>query len=185
MHARASTVGAPSLMSRDHRAAGFLVEKEIENLSRVLTKPEAPFTAILGGAKVSDKIGVILNLMNRANNLLIGGAMAYSFLKFNGVAVGKSRVEEDKMQLIESIYRNAESRKVKIYLPSDHVVAKDFDESAEAITTETSVIEEAYMGLDIGPKTVRSFSQVIAESKTVFMKTALWAFLSGRLSKAA
>jgi phosphoglycerate kinase len=167
--AHASTVGVAELIDPRRRAAGFLIQKEVEALTSVMAHPEAPFTVIMGGAKVSDKIAVILNLLTRCNHLLIGGAMAYTFLKFKGVDVGASRVEADRMDLVETIFRNAEARKVQIHLPKDHVGAKEFAETAPPIEVSGQALPAGVMGLDIGPKTIEAFSSVIARSKT-----ALW-----------
>ncbi|MFW7378218.1 MAG: phosphoglycerate kinase [Oligoflexus sp.] len=174
--AHASVVGAPEQMKPEQRAAGLLVQKEIEHLSRLQTRPQSPFTVILGGAKVSDKIAVILNLLKTCNTLLIGGAMAYTFLRFNGASVGSSRVEEDKMDLVEKIYRNAEARKVEIVLPEDHVAAKAFDEGEAAQAINQVSIPEGLMGLDIGPKTVSRFKSYIDQSKTVLWNGPMGVF---------
>lgn len=174
--AHASVVGAAQLLRPENRAAGLLVSKEIEQMTQLQSRPEAPFTVILGGAKVSDKVGVILNLLNNCNTLLIGGAMAYTFLKYNGVAVGTSKVEDDKMELIEKIYRNAEARKVKILLPEDHIVADAFAEDAEVKKIDHAEIPAGYMGLDIGPKTINRFRDLIDQSKTVLWNGPMGVF---------
>lgn len=174
--AHASVVGAAELMKPEQRAAGLLVQREIDQLSKIQSRPEAPFTVILGGAKVSDKMGVILNLLNHCNTMLIGGAMAYTFLKFNGLAVGSSRVEDDKMDLIEKIYRNAEQRKVKILLPEDHVAAESFAEAAQAKAIPEASIPVGLMGLDIGPKTISRFKEAIDLSKTVLWNGPMGVF---------
>lgn len=174
--AHASVVGAAELMKPEQRAAGLLVTKEIEQLSRLQSRPEAPFTVLLGGAKVSDKISVILNLLNHCNTLLIGGAMAYSFLKYNGHAVGSSKVEEDKMDLIEKIYRNAEARKVKILLPEDHIAAVSFDENVKPEPIDAISIPNGLMGLDIGPKTISRFKDIIDQSNTILWNGPMGVF---------
>jgi phosphoglycerate kinase len=174
--AHASVVAAAELVRPENRAAGLLIQKELEELSSLMTKPEAPFTVIVGGAKVSDKIGVILNLMNKCNNFLIGGAMAYTFLKYRGVNVGSSRVEADKMDMVESIYRNAEQRKVNIEIPIDHIGATAFDASAEPIHLSSENIPEGVMGLDIGPKTAKRYSSIIHSSRTVLWNGPMGVF---------
>lgn len=174
--AHASTVGMAEILDPSKRAAGLLIEKEVAALEPLLDRPEAPFTVVMGGAKVADKIGVILNLLNRCNNLLIGGAMAYTFLKFNGVEVGESRVELDKMGLVESIYRNAEARKVTIHLPVDHVGATEFSESANPVTVETANLPSNLMGLDIGPRTIENYKRTISASKTVLWNGPMGVF---------
>jgi phosphoglycerate kinase len=156
------------------RAAGFLIQKEIKSLTPLLKNPEAPFVVVMGGAKVADKIKVMLNLMQHCTDLLVGGAMAYTFLKFKGVDVGKSKVEEDQMELIEAIYRNAASRKVKIHLPIDHIVAKDFSEQATAETC-TQIPADA-MGLDIGPATVQRYQAELAGAATILWNGPMGVF---------
>jgi phosphoglycerate kinase len=174
--AHASVVGVPELMKEDSRAAGLLVEKEINELSYLQKNPKAPFSAILGGSKVSDKIGVILNLLNHCNTIMIGGAMAYTFLKYKGHEVGLSRVEEDKMDLVETIYRNAASRKVDIVLPEDHIAAGSFSENAEPVELTDANIPPTLMGLDIGPRTVSRFRSIIDQSETVLWNGPMGVF---------
>ncbi len=185
--AHASVVRMPELFTKNCRACGFLIEKEVGQLSTLLKGGEPPFTVVIGGAKVSDKIGVMLSLLNKCNNLVIGGAMAYTFLKFKGVNVGASRVEADKLDLVRDIYRNAEHRKVAIYLPIDHVGAKEFKEAAAPIAIDSPEIPDGIMGLDIGPKTSALYSKIIKESKTVLWNGPMgvfeWdAFAQGTLS---
>ncbi|MCX6127571.1 MAG: phosphoglycerate kinase, partial [Proteobacteria bacterium] len=136
-----------------------------------------------GGAKVSDKIGVVLNLLNHANYLLVGGAMAYTFLKYQGVDVGDSRVESDKLDLIAAIYRNAEARKVQIILPEDHVAAAKFDADAEAVEIPGKNILKGLMGLDIGPRTIKRYSDIIALSKTVLWNGPMGVFEFDKFAK--
>ncbi|WP_132314524.1 phosphoglycerate kinase [Pseudobacteriovorax antillogorgiicola] len=174
--AHASVVGVPELLPAEKRAAGFLVQKETRVLSEVQKNPRAPFVAIVGGAKVSDKIGVTLNLLNNCNQLLIGGAMAYTFLKYKGHSVGTSKVEEDKLELVESIYRNAESRRVEILLPIDHRAAPAFDESSPAQIIDGADIPEGLMGLDIGPKTAALYKSKIQQAATVLWNGPMGVF---------
>jgi len=143
----------------------------------------------MGGAKVADKIAVMLSLINRCNHLVIGGAMAYSFLKFKGVAVGLSRVEEDRMDLVESIFRNADARRVQIHLPVDHGAASTFSEQAGRVEVDSAAIPAGLMGLDIGPKTIKAYSSIISQSRTVFWNGPMgvfeWpAFASGTMAMA-
>lgn len=161
--AHASTVGITKFLHP--AAAGLLMQKELEYLGRVITNPEKPFVAIIGGAKVSDKIEVLRNLLNKVDALLIGGAMAYTFAKAQGRPVGKSLVEDDKLDLARDILRDAQARKVRLMLPSDHVIADKID--AAAVTQIATDIPEDKMGLDIGPKTVAAFSQEISSAKTI------------------
>lgn len=161
--AHVSTQGLTKHFSQN--ACGFLMQKEIEYFGKVLEAPERPFVAILGGAKVSDKIEVITNLLTKVDALIIGGAMAYTFLKAKGESVGISRVEEDKVDLAKEILAKAAEKGVKLLLPIDHVVAKSFDvEEAEATVDK---IAEDQMGLDIGPKTIAEFKTVLTTAKTV------------------
>lgn len=173
--AHASVSAAAELLPADRRAAGYLIQKEIAALSSITSRPEAPFTVIMGGSKVSDKIAVILNLLANCNHMLIGGAMAYTFLKYKGIDVGSSRVEADKLDLVETIMRNAEARKVQIHLPVDHLCAREFSETAEAVPA-VGAIAAGLMGLDIGPDTQKSFARVIKDSKTVLWNGPMGVF---------
>lgn len=163
--AHASTAGMAAFVKE--KAAGLLMKKEIEYLGRVLKNPEKPFVAILGGAKVSDKIKVIENLLPKVDALLIGGAMAYTFLKVQGAEVGKSRVEEDKLALASKILEAAARLKTPIVLPVDHVVGNALTEQSVKQETPDRNISADMMGLDIGPKTRAQFAQHIRNAKTV------------------
>jgi len=154
--------------------AGRLMMREIETLTRMLKSPEKPFVAVIGGAKVSDKLEVLNSLVRRCNSILIGGAMAYTFLVAAGRSVGKSRVESDRVAAAELILKAAKARKVKLFLPSDHVVASTFDESAKPEIV--SEIREDFMGLDIGPETIARYTEVIANAKTVFWNGPMGVF---------
>jgi phosphoglycerate kinase len=164
--AHASTVGITRFVQKS--AAGLLMEKELEYLGKTTHHPEKPFVAILGGAKVSDKIGVIENLMSKVDALIIGGAMAYTFLKAEGAQVGKSRVEEDKLDLAKQILNDAKARHVKFLLPVDHVIADRIDANAITHTVNGGQpIPANMMGLDIGPQTVEEFSDEISRARTI------------------
>ena len=164
--AHASTVGITKFVQKS--AAGLLMEKELEYLGRALHHPEHPFIAILGGAKVSDKIGVIQNLMKKVDALIIGGGMAYTFLKAMGEQVGKSLVEEDKLDLARQILHDAKSRKLKFLLPVDHVIADKVDANARVqIVSNGHPIPAGMMALDIGPKTSEMFSEEISRARTI------------------
>lgn len=147
-------------------ALGFLVEKEVEIMGNALKDPKRPFTAILGGAKVSDKIAVIENLINIADNILIGGGMAYTFLKAKGYNTGKSLLEEDKVELAKELIEKAKKNNVNLVLPIDIVVAKEFKNDTEFFTRDANKIPDDYMGLDIGEKTTEMFVEVIKNSLT-------------------
>ncbi|HWG49813.1 MAG TPA: phosphoglycerate kinase [Candidatus Acidoferrales bacterium] len=164
--AHASTAGITKFV--DKAAAGLLMQKELEYLGKAVADPEKPFVAVIGGAKVSDKIDVIRNLLTKVNALLIGGAMAYTFLKAQGKKVGKSLVEEDKLELAKELLSEAQRRNVRLILPFDHVVAEKMDGAAATHTVSTDAgIPEGRMGLDIGPETVTAFSKEIAGAKTI------------------
>jgi phosphoglycerate kinase len=164
--AHASTVGITKFIQKS--AAGLLMEKELEYLGRAMQNPERPFIAILGGAKVSDKIAVIESLLQKVNTLIIGGAMAYTFLKAQGQQVGKSLVEDDKLDLARKILQDAKARNVKFLLPLDHVIADRIE--VNAITRNVNggqPIPDNMMGLDIGPKTTEEFAEEISNARTI------------------
>jgi len=163
--AHASTVGITKFVQK--AAAGLLMEKELRYLGKVLQHPEKPFIAILGGAKVSDKIGVIQNLMTKVDSLLIGGGMAYTFLKAQGLEVGKSLVEADKLALARTLLEEAKKRKLRFLLPVDHVAAAKIEPNAVVQQIgEGQPIPSNLMALDIGPKTIELFSEEISRART-------------------
>ena len=164
--AHASTVGVTKFLPKS--AAGLLMEKELQYLGRVLQDPERPFLAILGGAKVSDKIGVIQNLLTKVDVLIIGGGMAYTFLKAQGQSIGKSLVEEDKLDLARNLLQQAKAHKVKFLLPTDHVIADRVESSAMTkIIGPGEPIPPSMMALDIGPETIEAFSEEVARARTL------------------
>jgi phosphoglycerate kinase len=148
----------------EHKGAGLLMQKELDYLSRVLTKPDKPFMTILGGAKVSDKIGVIRNLLPKIDALLIGGGMAYTFLKAKGIEIGGSLVENDKLQLATELMREAASHRVSLLLPVDHVTG---DSKKENPTKCDTAIPTGRLGLDIGPRTIELFNNELSKAKMV------------------
>jgi phosphoglycerate kinase len=156
------------------RAAGFLMMRELEALGAVTENPARPSVAIMGGAKVSDKIGVIRNLLTKVDVILIGGAMAYTFLKASGIVTGRSRVEEDKLELARDLVAEAERKGVRIVLPRDHVVASAPE--AGALARTVTDIPGDLMGLDIGPLTIEQFKGEIARAKTVIWNGPLGFF---------
>jgi len=164
-------------------AVGFLVEKEIAVMGNALENPKRPFTAILGGAKVADKIAVIENFLNIADNIIIGGGMMYTFLKAQGYNVGKSLLEEDKIDLAKSIIKKAQEKKINLYLPIDVVVAKEFKNDTEFYTVEDNNIPDDFMGLDIGDKTIEKFCDVINASKTIIWNGPLGVFEMDNFAK--
>jgi len=164
--AHASTVGITKFVQKS--AAGLLMEKELKYLGRALQNPERPFVAILGGAKVSDKIGVIQNLLTKVDVLIIGGGMAYTFLKAQGDAVGKSLVEEDKIGLAKDLLQQAKTHKLKFLLPTDHVIADRAEANAlTRIVGHAQPIPDNMMALDIGPETIENFSEEIGRARTI------------------
>ncbi len=147
--------------------AGFLMEKEIDYLGRALSNPDRPFVAILGGAKVSDKVNVITNLLGKVDSLIVGGAMAYTFYRAKGLPTGKSLVEEDKVGLARELLETAQARGVPVLLPVDHVIADAFDAAARTETVGEDGIRDGWMALDIGPRSAARFAAEIAKAKTV------------------
>jgi 3-phosphoglycerate kinase len=147
------------------RFAGVLVQKELQSLGPLLGNPEQPFVAIIGGAKVSDKIKVIENLLGRVDSLLIGGAMAYTFLKAQGHTIGNSLVEDDKLELAAQLLKSAESRRTTVKLPEDHVISDSFNGAGQLC--DSVDIPSGMSGFDIGPKTVASYKRFIARAATV------------------
>lgn len=164
-------------------ALGFLVEKEIDIMGNALKAPKRPFTAILGGAKVSDKIAVIENLLNIADNILIGGGMMYTFLKAKGYNIGKSLLEEDKLDLAKNLIEKAKLNNINLLLPIDTVVAKEFNNNTEFFTTDADNIPDEYMGLDIGKKTIELFTEAINNSKTIIWNGPLGVFEMDNFAK--
>jgi phosphoglycerate kinase len=163
--AHASVVGITKFVKQ--AAAGLLMEKELAYIGKAISNPTRPFVAIIGGAKVSDKIEVVENLMKIADAMLIGGGMAYTFLKAQGVCIGKSLVEEDKLDLACKILLNVKRKNFKLMLPLDNVVTPEFKADAPTKVVEVSAIPADDMGLDIGPKTIAAYSAEIARAKTI------------------
>jgi phosphoglycerate kinase len=173
--AHASTVGMTKFVQK--AAAGLLMEKELEYLGRALHHPEKPFVAILGGAKVSDKIPVITHLMDKVDSLIIGGGMAYTFLKALGEQVGKSLVEDDKLELAKHLLQEAKTRKLKLLLPVDHIAADKVDANAHVTKVEQGQpIPSHLMALDIGPKTIEMFEEEIARARTILWNGPMGVF---------
>jgi phosphoglycerate kinase len=172
--AHASMVGAAEKFER--RAAGFLMSRELEYFGKALSAPVRPLLALLGGAKVSDKILVLEHLLDRVEGLLVGGAMAYTFLRARGVEVGSSRVEEDKLDLAANILRLASEKRVELLLPRDHVCGREFEESTDRRVAETEAIPPGWMGLDIGPKTIAEYGARIAQAGTVIWNGPMGVF---------
>ncbi|HKS67325.1 MAG TPA: phosphoglycerate kinase, partial [Candidatus Acidoferrales bacterium] len=178
--AHASVVGITKFVQQ--AAAGLLMEKELAYLGKAISNPDRPFVAVLGGAKVSDKIEVVRNLMKLSDAMLIGGAMAYTFLKSRGKPVGKSLVENEKLDLARDLLQEAKSRNFRLLLPSDHVLAESPDSSATRIAGVDDT-PEGWMGLDIGPKTVLEFEKEISAARTVVWNGPLGMFEKPEFAK--
>ena len=178
--AHASNVGVSKFLPS---AVGFLVQKEIEIMGKALENPERPFTAILGGAKVSDKIGVIENLLDKVDTILIGGAMAFTFIKSQGKNVGKSLIEEDKLDLAKSLLEKAQEKGVKIFLPVDFVVAKEMTEESDSKVINIDDFTDDIAGFDIGTKTIKIFDEEIQKSKTIVWNGPMGVFEIEQFSK--
>ncbi|MGN1044130.1 MAG: phosphoglycerate kinase [Acutalibacteraceae bacterium] len=163
--AHASTVGVTEYLPSGY---GFLIEKEIKILSEILENPKRPFISILGGAKISDKIGVINNLLEKIDVLIVGGGMSYTFTNALGYSVGKSICEGDKIGLTRDIMAKAKDKDVKILLPTDNKVGRDFSKNTETKIVDADKIPDGWMGLDIGPKTMQNFSEAIKNASTIF-----------------
>lgn len=171
--AHASTEGVANLLPS---AAGLLLQREIEVLTNLLENPQKPFKVVLGGAKVSDKIGVIENLLELADSILIGGAMAYTFLKAQGGEVGGSLVEEDKLDTARALLERAEAKGVTLHLPADSLCARKIAEDVETRVFPSDKIPEGWLGLDIGPEAVSSFQRELENAKTILWNGPMGVF---------
>jgi len=178
--AHASNVGVANLLPS---AVGFLVEKEITVMGNALENPERPFLAILGGAKVSDKIGVIENLLNKVDSIIIGGGMAYTFFKAQDYEIGTSIVEDDKLELARELMKKAEEKGVKLLLPVDIVVAAEFKNDTEFKTVPIDKIPEDMMGMDAGEESIKAFTQEIKKAKTIVWNGPMGVFEMDHIKK--
>jgi len=174
--AHASTAIIAQFFPPDKRMFGLLMNAEVSNAEKVLNSSEKPFTAILGGAKVSDKIEIIENLLKKANSIIIGGGMAYTFLKAQGKEIGSSLCEEDKLDLANDILSKAKQQNVQFLLPVDSVVADKFSEDADTKIVSNDDIEKGWMGLDIGPESIKIFTNAIMQSKTILWNGPMGVF---------
>lgn len=171
--AHASTAGVANYLPA---VSGFLIQKELEFIGGALDDPKHPFVAILGGAKVSDKIGVITNLLQKVDALIIGGGMAYTFYKAQGYEIGTSLLEADKVELAAGLLKEAKAKGVKLYLPVDNMVAPEFDAKATPTVVPSNAIPKDQMGMDIGPKTRKLYADVIQSAKTVIWNGPMGVF---------
>lgn len=174
--AHASTAGIAQYGLCEEAVAGFLIGKELEIMGGALENPKRPFIAILGGAKVSDKIGVINNLLEKVDALLIGGAMSYTFIKAEGFSVGSSLCELDKVDLAKELLEKAAKKNVKLYVPVDNIVADSFSNDANFKDAHNAEIEDGWQGLDIGIDTIKIYQDIIAEAKTIIWNGPMGVF---------
>lgn len=165
-----------------NKGIGFLIEKEIQMLDQLLENSKRPYLAVMGGSKVSDKIGVIEKLIDIVDGFVIGGAMAYTFLKAQNIAVGSSLVEKEKVGYAREMIGRIEARNKTLLLPVDHVVAKSIKDTS-GMTTKGSAIEEGFMGVDIGPQTIAKYSQALSHAKTIFWNGPMGVFESPAFAK--
>lgn len=164
-------------------AAGYLLRKEIKYLEETIKNPARPFCAIIGGAKVSTKIGVLKELIKKVNSIIIGGGMAYTFLKAKGIGIGKSLVEEEFIDLAKELLKESAEKKIKFLLPVDHIIATKFDETADTKITDNENIDDGWIGMDIGPKTIEIFKKEIFNSNTILWNGPLGVFEMNKFSK--
>jgi phosphoglycerate kinase len=174
--AHASTAVVAQFFDASKKMFGLLMEKEVLNAQKVLKDAESPFTAIVGGAKVSDKIMILENLIDKAQNIIIGGGMAYTFYKAMGGEIGNSICEEDKLDLAISLMEKAKQNNVQLHLPIDSIIADQFHAEANVMISPSNKIQEGWMGLDIGPNAIASFSEIVAKSKTILWNGPMGVF---------
>lgn len=181
--AHATTAVMADYFETDKKMFGYLINSELAAMDKVLNNSQRPFTAIMGGAKVSDKILLIENLLNRVDNIIIGGGMTYTFVKAMGGKIGKSLCEEDKLDLALKIIEKAKEKKVKLYLPVDSLNADKFDNEANTSVTGVDAVEDGWLGLDIAENTIKLFSSVIKDSKTILWNGPMGVFEMEKFSK--
>jgi len=181
--AHGTTAVIADYFPKDKIMFGFLINSELAAMDKVLNNAQHPFTAIMGGAKVSDKIMLIENLLNRVDNLIIGGGMTYTFIKAGGGRIGKSLCEEDKLDLALQIIEKAREKKVNLYLPVDSLNADKFENDANTKVTPVDAVDDGWMGLDIADKTIKIFSDVIEKSKTILWNGPMGVFEMEKFSK--
>jgi phosphoglycerate kinase len=181
--AHATTAVMADFFPKDKIMFGYLINSELAAMDKVLNNSQRPFTAIMGGAKVSDKIMLIENLLNRVDNLIIGGGMTYTFIKAMGGKIGKSLCEEDKLDLALKLIQKAKEKKVNLYLPVDSLNADKFDNEANTSVTAVDAVKDGWMGLDIAEKSIKLFSSVIENSKTILWNGPMGVFEMEKFSK--
>ena len=178
--AHASTAGVAAYLPA---VSGYLIDKELTFLGNAVEEPKRPFVAILGGAKVKDKIGVITNLLEKVDTLIIGGGMAYTFSKAMGGEIGTSLLDEERIELAKEMIASAKEKGVQLLLPVDHICANDFAEPTEVITVDDGKIPAGFMGMDIGPKTVELYSNTVKNAKTVVWNGPMGVFEKADFAK--
>ncbi len=181
--AHASTTVVAQFFDKDHKSFGLLMEKELKNAEVVRANPESPYTAVIGGAKVSDKIGLLENLLGKCDYILVGGGMAYTFFRAYGGKIGDSLVEDDKLELAKELLHNATRKHTEIILPQDSVIADQFSNDAETEMVASDHIPEGWMGLDIGDKAIKKFSEIIIKSKTIMWNGPMGVFEMEKFAK--
>ena len=181
--AHATTAVMADFFDEEHKMFGFLINSELAAMDKVLREPQRPFTAIMGGAKVSDKILLIENLLNKVDNIIIGGGMTYTFVKAMGGKIGNSLCEEDKLDLALQILDKAKEKNVSIYLPVDSLNGDKFDKDANTSVSGVKEVPDGWMGLDIAEKTISEFSAVIDKSKTILWNGPMGVFEMEKFSK--
>lgn len=181
--AHASTAVIAQFFPKEKRMFGFVMEGEVNSAEKVLHAAEKPFTAIIGGAKVSDKILIIENLLERATDIIIGGGMAYTFMKAQGGKIGKSLCEDDRLQTASDLLENAKAKGVNIHLPADSVIADNFAANANTQTAASNEIPDGWMGLDVGPEAAKAFAEVILRSKTILWNGPMGVFEMEKFQK--
>ena len=181
--AHASTAVIAQFFKSDAKCLGYVMANEIASIDKVINGAEAPFTAIVGGAKVSDKILIIEQLMNKANNILIGGGMAFTFVKAMGGAIGKSLCEDDKLDLAKELLQKAKTKGVNLYIPTDAVIADNFSNDASIKHCKINEIPDGWMGLDISTETIKTYSEVIKNSKTILWNGPMGVFEMSNFEK--
>jgi len=181
--AHATTAVMADYFDTEKRMFGFLINSELAAMDKVIKNPQKPFTAIMGGAKVSDKILLIENLLNRVDNLIIGGGMTYTFIKAMGGKIGNSLCEEDKLDLALKLIEKAKEKKVNLYIPVDSLNADKFDNEANTKVTASNAVDDGWIGLDIAEKTIKEFTTVIENSKTILWNGPMGVFEMEKFSK--
>lgn len=181
--AHASTAIIANYFDKDHKMFGLLMNSEVASAEKVMHQSEKPFVAIIGGAKVSDKILIIENLLERATDIIIGGGMAYTFMKAAGGHIGNSLCEDDRLEMVNGLLKKAEEKGVCIHLPSDSVIADKFAADANDSTAPSNAIPDGWMGLDVGPMAIEQFSNVIKQSKTILWNGPMGVFEMAKFQK--